>query len=352
MNRKDEHVSLARAFHKAHTNDFDAVRLVHRSFPECALREVNIGTELFSRKFSAPFFINAMTGGSAKAKKFNQQLAQVANATGLMMATGSVTAALKEAAVADSYTIVRQTFPEGFLLANVGAGTTPEDARKAVDLFQADALQIHLNAPQELVMPEGDRDFNSWLKQLTRMAEQVEVPVIVKEVGFGMTRETIKSILAAGIKTIDVAGAGGTSFTQIENARRRKREFKYLENFGQSTIESLLEANEVAEKFNLIASGGIRNAFDIFKALCFGAKTVGISATLLNHLMSYGPEATIDLIEQWKMELTTLYTMVGARNTTELSRVPLILSGKPLEWCYLRQIDPLKYSTRKDDPER
>lgn len=347
MNRKDEHLSLAKAFHKSHTNDFDDIRIVHRSLPYSSFSEVNIGTKLFSHQFMTPFFINAMTGGSQKTKQINRQLALIAKETGLMMATGSVAAALKDPAVQESYTIVRQSFPDGFLLANIGAGSSVADAKKAVELLQADALQIHLNAPQELLMPEGDRDFRNWLNLLAQIVTEVEVPVIVKEVGFGMTRETIEQLLAVGVQTIDISGSGGTSFTQIENARRKKREFQYLSDFGQSTVESLLEANEVEKKFNLIASGGIRNAYDIFKALCLGAKTVGISATFLNHLMTYGLEATIELIEQWKKELQTLYSLVGAKKTTDLNDVSLIFSGKPLNWCYLRDIDPLKYSRRQ-----
>lgn len=347
MNRKDEHVSLAKAFHKPHANDFDEVRLVHQSFTSNRFSDVSIATELFQHEFSCPFFINAMTGGSEWTKKINQKLAIIARETGLMMATGSVSTALKNPEVKDSFTIVRKEFPDGFLLANVGAGTSVENAQRAIDLFQADALQIHLNAPQELVMPEGDRDFTHWLSLLEKIVSHSKVPVVVKEVGFGMTRETMEQILATGVETIDVAGSGGTSFTQIENARRKKREFSYLDNFGQSAVESLLEANEITQDFNLIASGGIRSAFDIFKSLCLGAKMVGISGTLLNYLLTKGDEATIELIKQWKNELQTLYTMCGARKTADLTSVPLILSGNPKNWCQARNIDEKQYSMRK-----
>ena len=347
MNRKDEHVSLAKAFHKPHHSDFDEVRLVHQSLTSNRFSDVSISTELFQHEFSSPFFINAMTGGSEWTKKINQQLAIVAKETDLMMATGSVSTALKTPETKDSFSIVRKEFPDGFLLANIGAGSSLKSAQQAVDLFQADALQIHLNTPQELVMPEGDRDFTHWLPLLEKIVEHIEVPVIVKEVGFGMTRETIKQILATGVKTIDIAGSGGTSFTQIENARRKKREFNYLEQFGQTTVESLLEANEIAQEFNLIASGGIRNAFDIFKSLCFGAKMVGVSATFLNCLLTHGCQATIELIERWKNELQTLYTMCGALKTSDLTSVPLILTGEPKNWCQARNIDEKKYSMRK-----
>ena len=209
MNRKDEHVSLAKAFHKTQRNDFDDVTIIHQSFPNCRVSDVSIATDLFEQPLTSPFFINAMTGGSEKTLEYNRQLAILARETDLMMATGSVSAALKDPSVAASYTVVRQEFPEGCLLANVGAGTTLANAQRAVELFEANALQIHLNAPQELVMPEGDRDFTSWLPQLEEIVTHLDVPVIVKEVGFGMTRETIQQLLSIGVTIIDVAGSGG-----------------------------------------------------------------------------------------------------------------------------------------------
>jgi isopentenyl-diphosphate delta-isomerase len=346
MNRKDEHVSLAKAFHKPHSNDFDAVQVVHRSFPEIDVAAVNLETSLFNRSFSTPFFINAMTGGSEKSKKINHDLAEVAKACDLMMATGSVSAALKDPSLADTFQIVRQVNPEGFLLANVGAGSSVENALRAIDLFEADALQVHLNAPQELVMPEGDRVFSNWLTLLEQIVKVSPVPVIVKEVGFGMTRETIRQLLAIGVQTIDISGSGGTSFTQIENARRKKREMAYLDDFGQSTVISLLEANEVQQGFTTIASGGVRNAYDIFKALCLGANSVGISATILTLLLDKGIEETIATIESWKEQLRLLYTMAGQTHTQELTRVPLIFSGNVKNWCEARQIPLSDYSFR------
>lgn len=346
MNRKDEHVSLAKAFHKPRHNDFDDVTLIHHSFPACRVSDVSIETELFDQSLTSPFFINAMTGGSEKTKEYNRQLAILARETDLMMATGSVSAALRNPEISDSYTVVRQEYPNGTLLANVGAGTTLEDAKRAVDLFEANALQIHLNAPQELVMPEGDRDFTQWLSTLEEITTHLDVPVIVKEVGFGMTRETIQHLLSVGVTIIDVAGSGGTSFTQIENARRKKREFTYLDDFGLSNVASLLEAKEVPVPFELIASGGVRNAFDIFKALCFGAQTVGIAGTILNQLLTNGLEPTIALVQQWQSELKTLYAMTGSTKTSQLKKVPLLLSGKPKDWCSARNIDRKKYSMR------
>ncbi|MDT2759894.1 type 2 isopentenyl-diphosphate Delta-isomerase [Enterococcus xiangfangensis] len=347
MNRKDEHVSLARAFHhKIKENDFDAVRLIHSSLVTTRPEAIDLSTEFLGLKLSVPFYINAMTGGSEKTKQINHDLAIIARETNLMMATGSVSAALKDPTVADSYTIIRQVNPNGLILGNMGAGRTSADAKKIVDLLQADGLQIHLNVPQELVMPEGDRDFHTWSENIQETIQQSTVPVIVKEVGFGMDYKTIQRLKTLGVAAIDVSGRGGTSFSQIENARRPKKELDYLADWGQSTVISLLEAQNDPEMI-LLASGGIRNAFDIFKALCLGAKAVGISATILDRLLSHGIEAAIEMIEDWKVQLHRLYLMTDKTTTADLIRNPLILSGAPKEWCQARGIDYKKLAVRK-----
>lgn len=346
MNRKDEHVSLAKAFHKDRPSDFDHVHLIHRSFPQVTVDDISITSEMASLPLKTPFFINAMTGGSEKTKQINEQLATLARETSLAMATGSVSIALKDPSVQDSFTIVRKTNPTGMILANVGAGSSLEQAQRAIDLLEANALQIHVNAPQELVMPEGDRDFRYWLEDIAKIASTLYIPVIVKEVGFGMTRETIQQLIDCGITSIDVSGQGGTSFTQIENARRKKREFGYLDSYGLSTVQSLLEANEVPYPYEFIASGGIRQAYDIFKALALGANAVGISGTILTHLLTKGLDETILLVQQWQSELTTLYAMTGSKTTTQTRTVPLYFTGSVREWCDARRIAPDSYSFR------
>ncbi|OJG60566.1 isopentenyl pyrophosphate isomerase [Enterococcus italicus DSM 15952] len=299
-----------------------------------------------SLPLKTPFFINAMTGGSEKTKQINEQLATLARETSLAMATGSVSIALKDPSVQDSFTIVRKTNPTGMILANVGAGSSLEQAQRAIDLLEANALQIHVNAPQELVMPEGDRDFRYWLEDIAKIASTLSIPVIVKEVGFGMTRETIQQLIDCGITSIDVSGQGGTSFTQIENARRKNREFGYLDSYGLSTVQSLLEANEVPYPYEFIASGGIRQAYDIFKALALGANAVGISGTILTHLLTKGLDETILLVQQWQSELTTLYAMTGSKTTAQTRTVPLYFTGSVREWCDARRIAPDSYSFR------
>lgn len=346
MNRKDEHLSLAKAFHKEKSNDFDQVRFVHHSLAELSMHDVDISTSVFDFSFKQPFYINAMTGGSERAKTINQQIGIIARETGVMVATGSVNAALKDPQLSDTYQVMRRENPNGIIFANIGAGLSLEDALRAIDLFQADGLQIHLNRPQELVMPEGDRDFSHWLTQIEQIVHRLSVPVIVKEVGFGMSHETMKQLLAVGVKAVDVSGQGGTSFTQIENARRKKRELSFLNDWGQSTVISLLEASAVKDQMTVLASGGIRNSFDIVKALSLGAQSVGVAGSILNSLMSHGLEQTIELVLQWEDELKLLYTLLGKRTTDELLTTDVIFAGDIIHWCESRGIPYQTFAKR------
>lgn len=338
MNRKDEHISLAKAFHKEKMNDFDQIRFVHHSFSEIAKDDVDISTSFLDFSFKQPFYINAMTGGSDRAKEINQQLGIIARETGVMVATGSVNAALKNPDLAETYQIMRKENPDGVILANIGAGLSLEEAKRAVDLFHADGLQIHVNIPQELVMPEGDRNFHGWLDNIEDIVSSLSVPVIVKEVGFGMSSETIEQLVWRGVKTVDVSGQGGTSFTQIENARRKKRELAFLTDWGQSTALSLLESTNWQRELTVLASGGVRQSLDIVKALSLGAKSVGVAGTILNQLMTNSLEETIELVHQWEDELKMLYTLLGKKTTNELVTTDIIFSSEIIHWCESRGI--------------
>lgn len=345
-NRKDEHLSLAKAFHKEHENDFDHIRFVHHSLPEIDMKSIDISTSFLGFSFPQPIYINAMTGGSEKTKDVNQQLGILARETGVLVATGSVSATLKNPELADSFSTMRKENPKGVILANIGAGSSLQDAQRAIELFQADGLQIHINAPQELVMPEGDRAFNNWLESIAEIISRLDVPVIVKEVGFGMSNETIEQLHQVGVKAVDVSGQGGTSFTQIENARRKKRELAFLDDWGQSTVLSLLESSSHQKELTVLASGGIRNSLDIVKSLSLGAKSVGVAGTILNELLTYGLDAAIALIRQWEDELRLLYTLLGKQATTDLMTTDLVFNRSIIDWCESRGIAWRQYGQR------
>ncbi|WAH37828.1 type 2 isopentenyl-diphosphate Delta-isomerase [Alicyclobacillus dauci] len=345
--RKMEHVNLAKNTSSITPNsDFDAIRLVHRSFPETSVDEVSLMTSICSIEFLSPIYINAMTGGSHETGQINEAFAKIARATGMAMAVGSQHAGIRDPQVAESYRIVRRVNPSGIVMANIGAGAPPDYAKKAVDMLEAQLLQVHVNAPQELVMPEGDRDFHGWLKNVERMVQLSPVPVIVKEVGFGISRETIRQLRDIGVTAIDVGGRGGTDFTWIENQRRADKTYDYLRGWGLSTVTSLLESHQAEQDMAVCASGGIRHPLDALKSFALGASAVGIAGPVLRSLLHDGVEQTISMLQSWQAELRTLMTMVGATSIPAMSDVPLVILGDVKTWCDVRGIDVTHFARR------
>lgn len=344
-NRKNEHVSLSEKFYADGNSSFKDISFVHHSFPQCDVKDVSLDVSLGDLHFSSPFFINAMSGGSAWTGKVNEKLAVIARETGLAMATGSVSAALKDHSQADTFKIVRKTNPTGLVFANLGAGHGLENAKRVVDLLDADALQIHLNAPQEIVMPEGDREFSNWIENVQSIVEGLGKPVIVKEVGFGMSRETVELLESIGVTLIDISGKGGTNFAQIENYRRKDFKLDDFEAWGQSTVVSLLEAGETVNKASIIASGGIRRPMEIVKALALGASVSGLSSQIM-HMALDDVDESIATLTNWKEEIRRLMTLLGATSIDDLKKTDIIITGKSAEWCDARDIDKRRYAFR------
>lgn len=347
QNRKDDHVRLALSQQERRgPSEFDGIRFLHHSLSPLSQDQIDLKTQWASHTHALPFYINGMTGGSAKTKIYNQMLAQVAHETGLAMASGSVSAALHDPSVSDSFTIIRKENPNGFVMANLGAHHDLENAKKAIDLLQADALQIHLNVPQEIVMPEGDRDFRNWLNNIEQIVAGLEVPVIVKEVGFGMSQKTIQVLLSVGVSTVDLAGRGGTNFIKIENARRTHLDYASLAGWGQTCPESLLEAQDFLGQAHILASGGIQDYFDIVKALALGASGVGLSGPFLHSVHTHGVEATIQLVEDWRYAIQNLMLMLGAPSVADLQKTDLILSPNLVHWAQIRGFEWQGFSNR------
>lgn len=346
--RKNDHVKSALAQQEIAKNSaFDEVRFVHQSLNTVDFANISLETHWAGATHALPFYINGMTGGSQQTKQYNQALAILARETGLPMASGSISAALKHPDMADTFTIIRQENPQGFVMANLGAHHSLENAQKAVDLLQADALQIHLNIPQEVVMPEGDRDYSMWAEQIAEIVDKLDVPVIVKETGFGMARETIEELMNLGVKTIDVSGRGGTNFIQIENERRDHLDFSFLADWGQSTPEALLESICLQDQVEVLASGGIQNPYDIVKAIALGAKAVGLSGKFLHVIDSQGIDAGIKLVEDWIQFIRHMLLLTGCQHITDLRHQPLVISGQLAEWAYQRGINTQALANRK-----
>ncbi|PSL50479.1 isopentenyl-diphosphate delta-isomerase [Salsuginibacillus halophilus] len=330
--RKRDHIAHAVAGSRKETNGFEDVRFVHTSLPEIAFNDVDISTTIGGLHLSSPIVVNAMTGGGGEeTEKINRSLARACQMTGLPMAVGSQMAALKDTKERRTYEVVRETYPEGLLFANLGSEAEPEQAKQAVDMIAADALQIHLNPIQELVMPEGDRDFRGTVERLRAIKESVSVPLIVKEVGFGISHETAGTLASIGVEVIDTGGNGGTNFAAIENVRRDEP-LTFFESWGLSTAASVIEARSGANEADIIASGGIRNAEDVGKAVALGANACGMAGRILEAVKSGGVDAAVESINRMHGTLRYLMTAVGAKDLHELQQAPLVVQGSTHHW--------------------
>ncbi|RIP37397.1 type 2 isopentenyl-diphosphate Delta-isomerase [Staphylococcus gallinarum] len=337
--RKNEHVEIAMAQQDATISDFDDMRFVHHSIPNIDVADVNLQSELQDFTMKQPIYINAMTGGSEWTKNINEKLAIIARETGMAMAVGSTHAALRNAKMSSSFSVVREANPEGMIFSNVGADVPVDKAEEAVKLLDAQALQVHVNSPQELVMPEGNRVFSTWMANLAQIVQRVNVPVIVKEVGFGMSKEMIKSLNEIGIRYIDVSGRGGTNFVDIENERREYKDMDYLGQWGQTTVESLLESTAFQQDMNFFASGGVRTPLDAVKCLALGARAVGMSRPFLNQVENKGITATLDYAEQFTEHMKKIMTMLNARSIDELKQAQIVYGPRLHSWIEQRNLD-------------
>ena len=324
--RKDEHVFIAEKLYQSESrNRLDEVRLLFKNIPEISKNEISLTTTIMGYQVDSPFFINAITGGSPQTDKLNFQLAQVANQCHVPLVTGSVSVFFIFSFFFDGFKQLRQLTQDTLLFTNLGAGNDLTTAKQALELPQADGLQIHLNVAQELVMPEGDRIFY-WKDQLQNISDHLEKPLMVKGVGQGLTPETVKMLAEMGIQNVDLAGKGGTNFVAIENERRHDADYSFLNDIGLSLAECLLGAQPLRDQISITASGGIRNALEIVKSLVLGADSVGISGMFLHTLIKNGPEGLVDLITTLQSQIKDLMVMLGCRTIPELHQVRYLLS--------------------------
>lgn len=322
-NRKDDHIKYALSY-QAPYNSFDDMELIHCSLPTYDLSEIDLTTHFAGRDWDYPFYINAMTGGSEKGRAVNRKLAQVAAATGIPMVTGSYSAALKND-YPDSFDF-REDFPNLLLATNIGIDKSVDLGQKTVSEMNPLFLQVHVNLMQELLMPEGEREFRSWKDNLKSYAQNIDIPLILKEVGFGMDEKTIRFAISQGIKTVDISGRGGTSFAYIENSRGGNRD--YLNDWGQTTVQTLLNSQKLQNEIEILASGGVRHPLDIIKCLVLGARGVGLSRTVLELVERKPVDEVIGIINSWKEDLRLIMCALDCRTIAELTKVNYLLYGK------------------------
>ncbi|MEK4028953.1 type 2 isopentenyl-diphosphate Delta-isomerase [Pseudobacillus sp. FSL P4-0506] len=344
--RKREHIQYALSTGQNRQTGLDDVEFIHQSLPDTALSEISIQTKIGGLLLSSPIFINAMTGGGGKdTEKINSQLALAAKETGIAMAVGSQMSALKNPEERQSFSAVRKLYGNGVILANLGSEATVEQAEAAVDMIEANALQIHLNVIQELTMPEGDRSFKGALERIERIADKLTVPVFVKETGFGLGRETAEKLAKLPVAAVDVSGFGGTNFAAVENERRGKM-LDYFNNWGIPTAPAIVECKAAASQLDVMASGGLQNSLDAAKSLALGAVAVGMAGSLLRVLMDSGLEALVAELHTLHDDLKIIMCAVGAKKITDLHKTPLIIKGETFHWLHVRGYEPSAFSQR------
>lgn len=344
--RKAEHLQYALKTGQSRLTGFDDITFVHQSLPDCSVEQIQLSTKIGELDLSSPIFINAMTGGGGEATyQINRKLAIVAQEANVPIALGSQMSALKDSSEIRTYKIVRDENKNGIVFANLGSEATVDQAKAATDMLEANALQIHLNTIQELTMPEGDRSFVDALVRIEAIVKSLEMPVIVKEVGFGMSMETVRKLHSIGVQAVDVGGFGGTNFAKIENERREKL-LSFFNDWGIPTAVSIIEAKETFPELSIIGSGGIQHSLDSLKALTLGASATGLAGKVLKTLIDDGMESLIVDIQEMKDELKLMMTALGAKSIPELQRVPVIISGSSHHWLNERGIDTKKFSQR------
>lgn len=334
--RKAEHIRInveEDVSAKGISSGFEIYRFVHCALPEIDLAAVDTSTVLFGYRLSAPVLISCMTGGVPEAERINIALAQVAQERRLALGLGSARVLLETPEVLSTFA-VREYAPQVPLLANLGAvqlnkGVGPDQCRRIVDLLTADALVLHLNPLQEALQIEGDTDFSGLLVKIERLCHKLDVPVIVKEIGWGIAPDLVLRLMDCGVAAVDVAGAGGTSWSEVErhrlNTRMRAGVAAAFADWGIPTAEVVREARRVAPDALLFASGGIRTGVDVAKAIALGADMVGIAGPFLR-AAAESEEAVHQLAEQLVEVLRITMFAVGALDLDHLQNTPRLVS--------------------------
>ena len=357
--RKADHIRIClneNAQARKTTTGFEDVHLVHEALPEINKHSIKLSTTVFGHKFAAPLIVGAMTGGTTEATRINAAIAEAVETLRLGMGVGSQRAAIENAKLEKTFAIVRKKAPNAFLIANLGGiqlvnGYGLREVKKAIEIIDADAVAIHLNPLQEAVQPEGQTKFKGVLEKIGEIASAVDKPVIVKETGSGIAAEDAEKLEAAGVKGIDISGAGGTSFAAVEYYRATGQENNAQRLLGDAfwdwgipTVVSLVETAQTV-KIPVIASGGVRSGVDMAKALALGASLASLSQPVLQ-AANKGAKDTESALAFLMEELRNAMFLVGAGKVEQLAKVPVVVTGKTAEWLKTRGFNVENYARR------
>ncbi len=321
--RKADHIkiNLEQDVRSALSSGLEKYRFIHEALPELDLDRIDTTLSLFGKKLHSPILISSMTGGTEAAKTINMRLAEAAQECGIAMGVGSQRAAIEHPEQAETFQ-VRKAAPDILLFANLGAvqlnyGYGIDQCRKAVDMIQADALILHLNPLQEAVQDAGDVNFSGLAKKIEEVCKKIEVPVIAKEVGWGISERTAKLLADCGVSAIDVAGAGGTSWSQVEMHRAPDEFTRQLAatfvGWGIPTAESILNVKKAVPEMTIFASGGLKDGLDIAKCIALGATLGGMAGQFLK-AAAISNENVVEMMKltMRQIEVTIFAAGVGA----------------------------------------
>jgi len=309
---------------------------VHDALPELALDAVDTTTRLLGKTLRAPLLVTGMTGGTDEAAAINRDLARVAETQGIAFGLGSQRAMQREPALGYTFA-VREHAPTTLVLANLGAvqaaASPTADVERLVRAVAADALCVHLNPAQELVQPGGDRDFRGALDAIARLVRELPMPVVVKETGCGVSRRVARRLADVGVRTLDVSGAGGTSWVKVETLRAdepQRRLGEAFANWGIPTAASLAAVRGLG--LDVIASGGVRSGLDVAKAVALGARAAGVALPVFRAYRAGGSDGAIAFVDELVAGLRTAMVLTGARDLTALAETPLVLGSRLRDW--------------------
>ncbi|VAW46594.1 Isopentenyl-diphosphate delta-isomerase, FMN-dependent [hydrothermal vent metagenome] len=322
--RKQDHIDAILKDTQIERNQsgFDCIRLMHRGLPECDLKQIKTATKFLNREISFPFLITSMTGGAAQnLENINRHLAEAAETCQVPMAVGSQRTMILDQAAQHTFAL-RQYAPTVPLIANLGAvqlnyGFGVDEAKRAIETLDANALYLHLNPLQEVIQPEGDTNFANLADKIHQLSQQIDIPIILKEVGAGLSPQDIELGLQAGIQYFDVAGRGGTSWSRIEAHRTDNPQGFTFQDWGLTTLEALKMSHSYQSNAFFIASGGIRSGIDMVKAVIMGGRLCGVAAPLLAPALD-STAKVVQRIEQFKQEFTTAQFLLGIQNVDDL----------------------------------
>jgi len=353
-NRKDEHIFLVSTenIESNETTWLEHVKFVHKPIPELNLDDIDLSCEFLGKPLSAPVFIGAMTGGTELTKKLNVSLAKAAQKYQIPMMVGSQRVIIKHPETKESFSAVRKSAPDIPIIGNLGIAqiASSEDfgyVDEIIENINADAIAIHLNVIQELIQPEGDKIFTGVLDKLEILKNQINIPIVIKETGCGISKEIARQLAEIGINIIDVSGVGGTSWVAVEYFRAKKENMELKKELGKlfwdwgiPTAASIFEVSSVAKnrsEIKIIGSGGIRSGIDVAKALRIGADFAALARPFLMVALE-GQDAIEKFIEKTFKELEITMLLTGSKNIEDLKEVPIIISSDLKEWLNQREI--------------